>query len=479
LIQINPKDNVAVTLSQIVTAAETVPPFHKTALLDIKKGEPIIKYGALIGVATADIKAGCHIHTHNIKTCLNENPDYIYAPATGPINKSPAGVFNGFRRWDGRVGIRNEIWIIPTVGCVNSIGSALAQEANKRVRGNVTGAYCLCHPHGCSQLGDDHENTKKILCALANHPNAGGVLILGLGCENNSVAGMKEALGDTNNERIKFMVCQEYKNENEKALELIDGLIERARDDAREPVLTSELIVGLKCGGSDGLSGVTANPLLGMFTDRLINEGGSAILTEVPEMFGAETILMNRCVSEKIFNKTVSLINDFKAYYTSLGQPVYENPSPGNKAGGISTLEEKSLGAIQKAGTSPVTDVLNYGDTLKIKGLNLLQAPGNDIVASTALAAGAHLIMFTTGRGTPLGAPVPVVKISSNTELFENKPHWIDFNAGEGIAENISIEDLKNRLYDFTMDVASGKTLTKSEIMGCRDMAVFKTGATL
>lgn len=491
IIKINPADNVAVAVTPVaketlvntkttaVTALSDIPSGHKIALTDISKGGNVIKYGCPIGLASCDIKAGEHVHTHNLKTGLGEQLIYEYTPALAPPPPRAASSFMGFKRKDGKVGIRNEIWIIPTVGCVNSIGEAIARKAQTMIRGGIQGVYSFPHPYGCSQLGDDHENTKKALCGLAKHPNAGGVLILGLGCENNGIKGMKEMLGDTDESRIKFLICQEYENEIGAALELIDELISSACNDTREPVPTSELVVGLKCGGSDGFSGITANPLVGVFSDRLISEGGSAILTEVPEMFGAETILMNRCVDEAVFSKTVSLINDFKAYFTGYGQPVYENPSPGNKDGGITTLEDKALGCTQKAGAATVVDVLSYGEPVCKKGLNLLQSPGNDLVASTALAIScAHLVLFTTGRGTPFGSPVPTVKISSNTPLFEKKRGWIDFDAGS-LTYGGNMEEMAGHLYDYVLSLASGELYTKTEINGIRDMAIFKDGVTL
>jgi altronate hydrolase len=491
VIKINRSDNVSVAVKPIeagqniavgserVIALDDIPSGHKLALCDIPSEQAVIKYGYPIGRATADIKRGEHIHTHNLKTGLTGQMEYTYYPRLAPTTTKQPGNFMGFKRAGGKAGIRNEIWIIPTVGCVNSIGEAIAQKASALLRGSVQGVYCFPHPYGCSQLGEDHENTKKALCGLVKHPNAGGVLVLGLGCENNGIDGMKVILGDVDGERIKFLVCQEHEDEISAALELVNRLISAAQNDIREAIPNSELIIGLKCGGSDGLSGITANPLVGAFSDRLIAEGGSAILTEVPEMFGAETILMNRCKDESVFQKTVKLINDFKSYFEANNQPVYENPSPGNKDGGITTLEDKALGCTQKAGSATVADVISYGEQLKQKGLNLLQAPGNDLVASTALAvSGAHIILFTTGRGTPFGAPVPTVKISTNTPLYEKKRNWIDFNAG-GLAEGGSMDELAGSLCEYVIKLASGKVTTKTEQNGIRDMAVFKCGVTL
>jgi altronate hydrolase len=505
IIKINPKDSVAVVLlpisagqeievgGEVITTLADMPFGHKIALTDISEGNEVIKYGAPIGIATSSIKAGEHVHTHNLKTGLTEHIEYTYEPgpavsavgepAVSMDNITPVAgrqsCFMGFKRESGKVGIRNEIWVIPTVGCINSTSEATAKKAQNLLRGSVQGVYPFPHPYGCSQLGEDHKNTQRALCGLAKHPNAGGVLILGLGCENNTVDEMRKMLGDFDETRVRFLLCQDVDDEISAAIEIVDELISIAENDKREPVSASELIVGLKCGGSDGLSGITANPLVGTLTDRLAAEGGSAILTEVPEMFGAETILMNRCESRYIFDKTVRLISDFKEYFISHNQPVYENPSPGNKKGGISTLEDKSLGCTQKAGNAAVVDVLSYGEVLSKKGLNLLNSPGNDLVASTALAAsGAHIILFTTGRGTPFGSPVPTVKISSNTPLYDKKRNWIDFNAGS-LTDGVSLEDMADELYSYVLKLASGEIFTKTEVNGIREMAIFRSGVTL
>ncbi|MCL1874998.1 MAG: altronate dehydratase family protein [Synergistaceae bacterium] len=488
---INPVDNVAVALEHVKAgerftargreyeAKTDAAPGHKIALVDIPAGSEVIKYGYPIGRATVPIAAGETVHVHNLKTALSGELEYDYKPRLTPPDPRTPGSFKGFRRKDGKAGIRNEIWIIPTVGCVNSIGQVIAAKARGLVRGTVNGIYSYSHPYGCSQLGADHENTKKALRGLINHPNAGAALVLGLGCENNTMEGMKELLGHGDTERVKFLTCQDAGDEMEAALRLLEELVSYAEGFAREDIPTSELVVGLKCGGSDGLSGITANPLVGVYADRLIAEGGTAILTEVPELFGAETILMNRCESREVFEETVKLINGFKAYFTSHGQPVHGNPSPGNKEGGITTLEDKSLGCTQKAGRATVTDVLKYGERTKKKGLNLLESPGNDLVSTTALAvSGAHLVLFTTGRGTPFGSPVPTVKISSNTRLAEAKRGWIDFDAGRLIA-GADIRSLADELYELVRDIASGKTLTKTEQSGARDLAIFKNGVTL
>ncbi|MDR2649296.1 MAG: altronate dehydratase family protein [Clostridiales bacterium] len=480
ILQINPRDNVSVVLEPVRTAGRLVDFGHKIALKDIPAGDEVIKYGCPIGRASIDIKAGEWVHTHNVVTGLGGGRRfYEYMPAFAPRTPRESGVFMGFKRHGGKIGIRNEIWIIPTVGCVNDIGRVVAQKARGLITGGVEGVYCFPHPYGCSQLGEDQDNTIKALSGLIKHPNAGGALVLGLGCENCGISIIKGALGDIDGRRVKFLNCQDEQDEIEAALRLLGELFSAAGQDAREPVPASELIVGLKCGGSDGFSGITANPLAGALSDRLIDEGGSAILTEVPEMFGAETILMNRCKNEAVFQKTVLLIENFKEYYERHGQPVFENPSPGNKAGGITTLEDKALGCTQKAGTAAVSDVLPYGGSLKEKGVNLLQAPGNDLVASTALAvSGAHLILFTTGRGTPFGAPVPTVKISSNTPLYNKKRNWIDFDAGP-LASGASLEALADELYEYVIKLASGEVLTKTEQNGMREIAVFKNGVTL
>ncbi len=440
---------------------------HKYALRDIKCGEDVIKYGQSIGHATCDIAEGEHVHTHNLKTNLSGKLEYRYEPGEVHGEKVDNDMtFMGYVREDGQVGIRNDIWIVNTVGCVNKIAEKLAA---------LTGAKFFPHPFGCSQLGDDQTTTQQILRGMVNHPNAGGVLVLGLGCENNNIDVFKSVLGTWNEKRVKFLNTQDFSDEIAEGVKLIDELKEYADGFKREPVHISKLKVGLKCGGSDGLSGITANPLVGRFCDRLVSLGGSCALTEVPEMFGAEHLLMNRCESEEIFRKTVKMVNDFKDYYVRYNQVIYENPSPGNKKGGITTLEEKSLGCIQKGGLSPVVDVLSYGDRLEKNGLSLLTGPGNDIVACTNLmAAGVHLILFTTGRGTPLGTAVPTVKIATNHSLAERKANWIDFDASPTLLGS----DLSDELLSYVIRVAEGEQ-THNEANKYEEISIFKDGVTL
>lgn len=455
-IKIHPLDNVAVDI-------ETG---HKEALKDIAKGENAIKYGFPIGYAISDIKMGERVHVDNIKTNLSERLVYTYMPEYHPLEMLDGGTIKAYVRENGEIGIRNDIWIINTVGCVNKIAEKLSQ---------LTGALSFSHPYGCSQLGEDHAVTEYILKGLVEHPNAGGVLVLGLGCENNNISCFKKVLGEVDDKRVKFLNVQDYEDEIAEGVRLIEELSEYAKTYERQEVSMTSLRVGLKCGGSDGLSGITANPLIGQFSDWLIAAGGSTVLTEVPEMFGAETILMDRCVNETVFHKMVDLINDFKDYFTNHNQVIYENPSPGNKEGGISTLEEKSLGCTQKGGTAPVVDVLTYGDRVTKNGLNLLNGPGNDMVAVTNLvAAGCHLILFSTGRGTPLGAPVPTIKISSNSKLATRKKDWIDFDAGPMLDGKMLLEDLRQ----YVIEVANGKE-TNNEKNGYREIAIFKDGVTL
>lgn len=490
IIKIHENDNVIVALSRItagetvtvsgmeIKAAEEVPAGHKMAIGDIKEGEAVIKYGCRIGFAKEDIKKGQWIHTHNVKTALGDLLSYSYEPVGAKENESEDSTFMGFAREDGTAGVRNEIWIIPTVGCVNNIATAMAKAANENVKGSVEEVIAFPHPYGCSQMGDDQEHTRQILADLIHHPNAGGVLVLGLGCENSNIDILKDYIGEYNSDRVKFLVCQDSEDEMADGLKLLNELIDYAAECKREPISVSKLVIGLKCGGSDGFSGITANPLVGKFSDILISQKGTTILTEVPEMFGAETLLMNRCADEKLFEKTVDLINDFKNYFTSHNQTIYENPSPGNKKGGISTLEDKSLGCTQKSGSAPVRGVLAYGERVENPGLNLLSAPGNDLVAATALAAsGAHIVLFTTGRGTPFASPVPTVKISSNSALAGKKSNWIDFNAGI-LVEGADMNETAQNLFDYVVEVASGKKV-RSEEAGFHDMAIFKQGVTL
>lgn len=490
IIKINQEDNVAVALRPIargetltvgdvsVTVLEEIPQGHKVALRPVKAGEKVVKYGFCIGFAKEDIEAGGWVHVHNLKTALGDLLTYEYEPVGGTLEEGQRAAFQGFRRTDGRAGVRNEIWIIPTVGCVNSIAKALEKDAQRLIGGSLEEVVAFPHPYGCSQMGDDQEHTRTVLADMIHHPNAGGVLVLGLGCENSNISVLKEYIGEYDEQRVRFLQCQDVEDEHEAAMEILEELAVYAKGFVREPIDAGELIIGMKCGGSDGLSGITANPTVGAFSDLLISKGGTTILTEVPEMFGAETILMNRCENRELFDKTVDLINDFKNYFTSHNQTIYENPSPGNKKGGISTLEDKSLGCTQKSGSAPVKGVLAYGEPVKAKGLNLLSAPGNDLVASTALAvSGAQIVLFTTGRGTPFASPVPTVKISSNSALAGKKNNWIDFNAGR-MVEDKSKEELAKELFDYVLEVASGRKV-KAEEAGFHDMAIFKQGVTL
>ncbi|MCJ7689792.1 MAG: altronate dehydratase family protein [Clostridiaceae bacterium] len=492
IIKINEKDNVVVALTDLlknevisvggkeVTLKEDVKRGHKIATCDIKVDKDIVKYGSPIGHSIVDVFEGQWVHTHNAKTNLDGIMEYKFDQRLIENSYTNRNLtFNGYRRVDGNVGIRNELWIVPTVGCVNGIADRIIDRFKEMV-GNVTidNISVLKHNYGCSQLGDDHISTRTILGDAVKHPNNGGVLVLGLGCENNGMADFKKSLGKFNGKRVKFLISQEVSDEIQEGASLLLELYETMKMDTREVCSLSELKIGLKCGGSDGLSGITGNPLVGKFSDFLVAQGGTTILTEVPEMFGAESLLMARAKNEDVFNKTVHLINDFKEYFMQYNQPVYENPSPGNKAGGITTLEDKSLGCTQKAGTATVVDVLKYGEVLKTKGLNLLSAPGNDLVAASALgASGCQMVLFTTGRGTPFGSFVPTMKISTNTQIYKLKPHWIDFNAGS-LVQDKSLEDLTEEFIEYIIEVASGK-LVNNEKNNFRELAIFKSGVTL
>ena len=492
IIRINENDNIVVALTDLakgeivsidnreLTLKEEVKRGHKIAIVDIKLNDNVIKYGFPIGHSIVDVFAGQWIHTHNIKTNLDGITAYTFNQKLIENTFTNRNLtFNGYKRIDGNVGIRNELWIVPTVGCVNGIADRIIDRFKEMV-GNVTidNVEVLKHNYGCSQLGDDHISTRSILGDAVKHPNNGGVLVLGLGCENNTMEEFKKSLGEFNEKRVKFLISQEVSDEIEEGAKLLVELYEIMKADKRETCSLSELKIGLKCGGSDGLSGITANPLVGKFSDFLVAQGGTTVLTEVPEMFGAETLLMARANNEEVYNKTVNLINDFKEYFMTYKQPVYENPSPGNKAGGITTLEDKSLGCTQKAGTATVMDVLKYGEVLKIKGLNLLSAPGNDLVASSALAAsGCQMVLFTTGRGTPFGSFVPTMKISTNTQIYKLKPHWIDFNAGS-LTQDKSLEALTEEFIEYIIKVASGE-LVNNEVNNFRELAIFKNGVTL
>ncbi|MGO4697247.1 UxaA family hydrolase [Paenibacillus sp. 2TAB26] len=477
-------DKLTLESGLVLELQDEVPKGHKVLTRAARKGEHVLKFGYSIGVAKEDIEPGSWIHTHNMGTGLKGFLDYSYEQTTSPaevkaVSRDADRTFQGFIRENGDVGIRNEIWIINTVGCINKTCEIVARKAHALYEGRVAGVYHFAHPFGCSQLGDDLVHTQKLLASLVNHPNAAGVLVIGLGCENNQIDAFKRAIGEHSAERVKFLKSQEAEDEIEDALGLVEELVSYAERFKREPVSVSKLKLGLKCGGSDGLSGITANPLVGAVSDRLIEAGGTAILTEVPEMFGAETILMSRATNEQVFHKIVHLINDFKQYFIKHDQEIYENPSPGNKAGGISTLEEKSLGCTQKGGHAIVRDVVPYGERVTSSGLNLLEAPGNDLVSVTALSAGgAHIVLFTTGRGTPFGGPVPTVKIATNSELAARKKNWIDFNAGE-LLESKSMEMLTDELWEQLISLASGELQTHNERNGFKEIAIFKDGVIL
>lgn len=492
-IKINECDNVIIALrdykkdevidleDEKITLLEDINRGHKIAIKNINKGENVVKYGLPIGYALEDIKVGNWVHTHNTKTNLKDLNTYSYTPKFTDRKLDLEDIkVNVYKRKNGDVGVRNELWIVPTVGCVNGIAQrikdAFLAEVGELEIDNIN---VLTHNYGCSQLGEDHINTRIILQNTVKHPNAGGVLVLGLGCENNQVADFKKTLGEYDGERVKFLISQEVDDEIEIGKNILIELYNQMKNDKREEVSISEINFGLECGGSDGLSGITANPMLGYFSDYIIALGGTTVLTEVPEMFGAETLLMERCKDEETFEKCVHMINDFKEYFIKNGQEIYENPSPGNKKGGITTLEDKSLGCTQKSGTSKVIDVLKYGEVLKEKGLNLLSAPGNDLVATTALAAAkCHLVLFTTGRGNPYGGYVPTVKISTNTQLYEKKRKWIDFNAGRIVTENMSFEEITKEFIDYIVSVINGEK-TNNEKNRFQEIAIFKSGVTL
>lgn len=493
-ILISEKDNVAVALRPLeqgatvnldgcqVTALENIPQGHKISVRPIGKGKDVVKYGFPIGHATKEIAMGSWVHTHNMATNLSGEQEYSYEPeSAGDAGEPCPGetlFFQGFGRGDGKAGVRNEIWVIPAVGCVNDIAKQMVRENQDLVQGSIDGLYAFPHPFGCSQTGADHAQTRKLLAALAQHPNAGAVLVLSLGCENLTQGQFKEELGDYEEGRIKFLTCQEVEDELAEGRKLLQECAAYAGQFHRTPIPINKLVVGMKCGASDGLSGITANPAVGRFSDLLVAQGGSTILTEVPEMFGAEGMLMNRCASWEIFRKAVDMVNGFKHYFLSHHEVVYENPSPGNRQGGITTLEDKSCGCVQKGGTAQISDVIGYGSQIKKKGLNMLYGPGNDLVSCTALtAAGAHIILFTTGRGTPFGAPVPTIKIATNSQIAMRKKNWIDFNAGT-VAEGESLGSAGERLLCHVLAVAGGEK-ARNEVQGYREISIFKDGVVL
>jgi altronate hydrolase len=491
VLRVHPRDNVLVALRDLqpgetvralgeeLVARTFVPRGHKLAAIRIGAGTAVRKYGWPIGLATQDIACGEHVHTHNLTTALRAHEDYAYTPApiAAPHGPADTHTFLGYPRRNGRVGTRNEIWVLCTVGCVARTATRIAEIAGERLKGRVDGVYALTHPFGCSQLGDDLKRTRQVLASLAAHPNAGGVLVVGLGCENNQLQALLD-VASLDPSRVRSFNAQAVGDEVAEGVRAVEELAELLQQDRRVPRPLSDLVVGLKCGGSDAFSGLTANPLVGRISTTLAAAGGTPILTEIPELFGAEPMLMARAVDEAVFNDAAKLINDFKDYFTAAGQRVSENPSPGNLAGGITTLEEKSLGAVQKAGDAPLTQVLRYGERIRRPGLALLESPGNDAVSSTALAAaGATVLLFTTGRGTPLGFPAPTLKISTTTALAEAKPRWIDFDAGS-LLTGAGMDDRAQALLELVIATASGRS-TRAELNGERELAIWKTGVTL
>lgn len=492
-VRIHPTDNVAVAVRALepgsvvsvgedrLTIAEAVPAGHKVALTALEPGQPVVKYGFPIGETLGPVARGAWIHGHNLKTRLQGVTDFRYEPtreAIAPPQAMPN--FSGYRRANGRVGTRNEVWVLNTVGCVNFAAEGIARISSERFRDVVDGVHAFGHPFGCSQLGDDLKNTQRVLAGLMRNPNAGGVLVLGLGCENNQMDSLLALAGDVDRSRLRFFNSQDVVDERDEGLDAVAQLVARMEGDRRTDCPASDLTLGHKCGGSDGFSGISANAVVGRIADRLTSLGGRVLLTEVPEMFGAEQVLMNRAANEDVYRGIVGMIDGFKQYFIQHDQPIYENPSPGNKAGGLTTLEEKSLGAIQKGGQATVTGVLQYGDPATAAGLSLLEAPGNDGVSSTAMvASGATVLLFTTGRGTPLGFPVPTVKISSNTAISQKKPHWIDFNAGALLDGTATMDELEEDLFSLILDVASGRKRTRNEEQGYREIAIWKSGVTL
>ena len=491
-IQINPADNVLVALAAIargerievpgrgsLIVREDIPRGHKVSIRPLAEGEDVIKYGLPIGHATQDIEPGTWVHTHNVATNLDGEVEYTYRPALDPVDPVEPECFMGFRREDGRAATRNEIWVIPTVGCVNEVARALCEGARDLVGGTLEGVHFFTHPFGCSQTGEDHAQTRELLVALSRHPNAAGVLFVSLGCENCTHEQVLEELGEFDERRVRFLNCQGVDDEQAAGRLLLEELACHAKTYERELIPVSELVVGLKCGGSDGLSGITANPVIGRVSDMVVARGGTSILTEVPEMFGAESMLLDRCENEDVFRAASAMLNGFKEYFISHGEVVYENPSPGNKEGGITTLEDKSCGCVQKGGSAPISDVIGYGERVRVPGLNMLCGPGNDMVSTTALtAAGCHVILFSTGRGTPFGAPAPTLKVSTNTALFERKGNWMDFDAGGVATGECTIDEAAVGLWRLVVDTASGRQ-TSAERRGSREISIWKDGVCL
>ncbi|MDP1559944.1 MAG: altronate dehydratase family protein [Pirellulaceae bacterium] len=478
-----------------VVAMEPIPAGHKMAIRPIAAGQWVIKYGLPIGLAQTDIAVGQRVHVHNVKTGLDAGiatqPDWEplpAAPLTTPIltTGDDPNQFLGYLRENGQVAIRNEIWILNTVGCVNQTAQQLAAWANRTLVGrvpNLDGVYAFSHPYGCSQLGDDLQATRNILSGLTRHPHAAAVLFLGLGCENNQLQMQLDAIGPEALKKVRWFSTQDVSDEMEQGRQWLTEMAQQISRYTRQPLPANKLILGMKCGGSDGFSGLTANPLLGRIADWHCAMGGTSLLTEVPEMFGAEPVLLGRCDQPSTRTAVDQMIETFKDYFRQHDQPISENPSPGNKDGGLTTLEEKSLGCVQKGGTAAlIKQCVPYGGqaSAELGGLGMVNGPGNDGVSITALtAAGAHLVLFTTGRGTPMGAPAPTMKIATNPTLAKQKPGWIDFSAGDFITGTATLDELRDRLWEQILRVASGQQEAKNELNGYREIAIWKIGVTV
>ena len=485
---LNPRDSVVVALrgfqagdtlalgEEAIQLLDSVPPGHKVAIRPVAAGEPIFKFGWSIGVATKPIRVGQHVHTQNVKCDHHIDLEAISTDVPAELPRLEGHTFEGFRRADGRVGTRNYLAVISNVNCSASVARMIASRFDQQTLAafpNVDGVISFRHEGGCAMAfnGSRHRMLSRVLGGMARHPNIGGFLLVGLGCEQGTLDHLVQSQG-LQGEAVPVLSIQSAGGTSktvERGVEIAAGLLKQVNGFQRETVPASHLVLGTECGGSDGYSGITANPALGAAADRLVACGGTAILSETSEIFGAEHLLTRRARSRAVAEKLLERIEWWKWYCSNYGEELDNNPSVGNKAGGLTTITEKSLGAVSKGGTTPLEAVYEYAEPVQQQGFVVMDTPGFDPASVTGMVAGgANLIAFTTGRGSCFGSkPTPTFKIASNTRLFQQLPEDMDFNAGQ-VVEGRSVDEVGQELFSRLLDTASGKP-TCSEALGIGD----------
>ena len=484
VITLHPLDNVAVVSRRVpaeadlgaiqVKTVQAIPAGHKVATRFIVAGQPILKYGQVIGVATEDIPAGAHVHVHNLAVSDLRREAERIAPAEFPA--AGPRTFQGFRREDGRVGVRNYVGVLTSVNCSATVARLIAQEVERRGLldefPNVDGVVPITHTSGCGMAGggEGFDLLRRTLWGTAANPNFGAVMLVGLGCEVLQTGRFAKEFGLTGRESFQSFTIQDAggtRRAVEQGLERLREMLPLADSARRSEQPASELVLGLQCGGSDAWSGVTSNPALGDAVDRLVALGGTALLSETPEIYGAEHLLYARAASPEVSAKLRARLEWWEGYTARHGAEMDNNPSPGNKAGGLSTILEKSLGAVAKGGRSPLVDVIEYAEPVRRRGLVFMDSPGFDPCSATGqVASGATLIAFTTGRGSAFGfKPSPSIKLSSNTDVYRRMTDDIDLDCGPIASGEASIADKGAEILDYLLDVASGRQ-SKSEMLG-------------